>query len=234
MLDPPVCNATVLISSDTEWRMIEQIFPHQERRCSPLGAWFTTAAAPGTPQTLFFHGGWGKVAAAASTEYLIQRCRPKLLVNLGTCGGFRGAIEVGTVVLVERTVIYDIVELMGDQADHLAHYTTQIDLSWLAQPYPHSVMRTLMVSGDRDLDPDGVARLHQQFGAVVGDWESASIAWVAARHGLRTLILRGVTDLVGAGGGDAYDGNMHVFEAQSLTMLRKLVAQLPDWLAAAD
>ena len=38
------------------------------------------------------------------------------------------------------------------------------------------------------------------------DWESGAIAWVAARNQTRCLILRGVTDLVGEAGDEAYDG----------------------------
>jgi nucleoside phosphorylase len=66
---------------------------------------------------LFFWGGWGKIAAAGSTQYVIDRWRPQLLVNLGTCGGFDGAIERDMVVLAIKTVVYDIVEQMGHHED---------------------------------------------------------------------------------------------------------------------
>ncbi|RPI83169.1 MAG: hypothetical protein EHM41_16570 [Chloroflexi bacterium] len=45
----------------------------------------------------------GKISAAASTQYIIDRWNPDLLINLGTCGGFEGCIERGAVVLVEKT-----------------------------------------------------------------------------------------------------------------------------------
>ncbi len=201
---------------------------------SPLGNWLLTSLGSQIQPTLFFHGGWGKIAAAASTQYLLHHASPKLLVNLGTCGGIRGCIEVGTVILVERTLVYDIHEQMGDPAEHLAQYATTLDLTWLRRPLPHEAVPGLMVSGDRDLVPADIPRLRQEFGAIVGDWESASIAWVAQRNGVRTLILRGVSDLVDQSGGTAYDGNAHVFEQNTLAIMRRLVAQLPDWLAAAD
>lgn len=49
---------------------------------------------------MFFHGGWGKIAAVASAQYVIDRWSPELLVNLGTCGGFEGEITKGTIILV--------------------------------------------------------------------------------------------------------------------------------------
>jgi nucleoside phosphorylase len=128
-------------------------------------------------------------------------------------------------------VVYDIYEQMGDQAEHLAHYASKLDSQWLEPPYPHEVVRTLIVSGDRDLVVDEIPRLRREFGAAVGDWESASIGWVARRNNVRVLILRGVSDLVGAHGGEAYDGNIGVFERNTHEIMCRLVEQLPDWLA---
>jgi adenosylhomocysteine nucleosidase len=92
------------------------------------------------------------------------------------------------------------------------------------------VRRTLLVSGDRDLMMDDIPRLKAEYGAVAGDWESGAIAWVAARNDTRCLILRGVTDLVGAGGGEAYEGNVQVFVEGATQVLRQLVDMLPAWI----
>ncbi len=227
---PHRCEVVVLVSANVEWRAMLTLFPNVERRWSPLGEWFATEIGPSGREVVFFHGGWGKIAAAASAQYAIHHCSPSLLVNLGTCGGFRGEVERGTVILVDRAIVYDIYEQMGDHDEHLAHYTTEIDLAWLAEPYPHPVRRSLIVSADRDLVVDELPELKRRFGAIVGDWESASIAWVASRHHVRTLILRGVSDLVGESGGEAYDGKMHVFEQNTQAIMRQLGEQLPDWI----
>lgn len=87
-----------------------------------------------------------------------------------------------------------------------------------------------MVSGDRDISPDDVLTLRTQYGAVVGDWESAAVAWVCKRNDVRCLILRGVTDLVGGGGGEAYDGKIAVYEQNTELILRELIGQLPAWI----
>ena len=62
-----------------------------------------------------------------------------------------GEIEQGAIILVERTIVYDIIEQMGDFDEHIAHYSTDLDLSWLGDDHPNDVRRTIMVSGDRDL-----------------------------------------------------------------------------------
>ena len=72
----------------------------------PYGEWFLRGSIwqmrASIPVVIFFQGGWGKIAAAASTQYVIDFWRPDLLVNLGTCGGFAGEIARGEIILVEK------------------------------------------------------------------------------------------------------------------------------------
>lgn len=224
--------AAVLISAGTEWRAVLPHFPGVEVQASPLGAWFVASVPVGAlvEPVLFFHGGWGKIPAAASTQYVIDRWQPDARLNLGTCGGIEGEIARGEIVLAERTVVYDIVEQMGDPAAALARFATDLPLEWLVEPYPQRVRRTLLVSADRDLIAAELPRLKAEFGAVAGDWESGAIAYVAARHGKRCLILRGVTDLVGPGGGEAY-GALERYAAATRAVMADLLSALPVWLA---
>ena len=217
----------VIVSANVEWRAMRAIFPQADYQRGPYGEWFTKQVAG--QDVVFMHGGWGKIAAAGSAQYAIDHWKPDLLVNLGTCGGFEGEIERGTIVLVEKTIVYDIIEQMGDFDEHIAHYTTEIDLSWLARPYPQDVRRTLLVSGDRDLLAGEIPFLKERFGAVAGDWESGAIAWVARRNGVRLLMLRAVSDLVGSTGGEAY-GDYERFKKAARDIMRQLVEALPLWL----
>lgn len=233
MMPPPTTSIVVLVSANTEWRVVRNIYAESEAQPSPLGEWFIADLAVGEQSTtvLFFHGGWGKIAAAASAQYVIDHCVPELLINLGTCGGFTGKIEKGTIVLAERTIVYDIIEQMTGAAEAIARYSTSLDLSWLGEVYPRKVLRTLLVSGDRDLVVEEIPQLIATYGAVAGDWESGAIAFVAARNNTRCLILRGVTDLVGGNGGEAYDGNLHIFVEGTTTVMRQLLEELPEWIA---
>jgi adenosylhomocysteine nucleosidase len=209
----------VMISALTEWEAVRKYCVDASYHNSPFGEWCCVALPGGqvAREVVLLHGGWGKIAAAASTQYVIDRWKPRLLVNLGTCGGIDGAIEQGTVVLVDNAVVYDIVEQMGDPEEAIAHYTTELDLSWLAEPYPMPVCRGGIVSADRDLIVEELPILQARHGAVVGDWESGAIAYVATRNQIPCLILRGVTDVVGNQGDDCY-GNFD---------------SLPQWLDSA-
>ena len=235
MTEQSKARIVVTISAGAEWRAACSVFPDAELHQSPFGQWFVTALDIGERMepVLFFYGGWGKIAAAASTQYIIDRWSPHILINLGTCGGFEGEIEQGAIILVKQAIVYDITEQMGDQKTSIEHYTTDIDTTWLKEDYPQDVHCDLIVSGDRDLNPKEIPHLKAQFGAKAGDWESGAIAWVAARNNTRCLILRGVSDLVSSSGGEAYDGNIHVFRENADRILKKLVHYLPAWIAKA-
>jgi adenosylhomocysteine nucleosidase len=225
--------AVIIISADVEWCVVTPLFPQAKQQSTPYGNWFETTLPRMETPVLFFHGGWGKIAAAASAQYAIDRWNPDLLVNLGTCGGFDGAVNHHEVLLVEKTIVYDIIEQMSETDDYLNHYITEIDLSWLSEPYPHPVKRSLMVSGDRDLLVEDLPGLQTQFGAVAGDWESGAIAYVANRNQTHLLILRGVSDVVGSSGSQAY-GNLGYFETQAEKVLNYLIQTLPNWLRAGN
>jgi nucleoside phosphorylase len=134
------------------------------------------------------------------------------------------------VVLAQRTVIYDIVERMGDPKEAIDAYATTIDLSWLT-PQPGAIRGTI-ISGDLDLDPARLADLRDSYHAVAADWESGAIAHVAALDHTRVLILRGVTDVVTPAGDETY-GNEIAFDVASKRVMGELVRVLPAWLSGA-
>ena len=218
-------NVVVIISAIAEWKAVREIFPQLAVTNSPYGE-SARLNLSGWDLTLH-HSGWGKIASAGMMQYVIDHDKPDLTVNLGTCGGFEGVVNLGDVVLVERTVVYDIVELMGD-LNIMNYYTSTLNLSWLPDPQPHPTRRGLIASADSDLPPEKIAHL-KSYGAIAGDWESGALAWVASKNGARLLILRGVSDLVNEQAGEAYD-NLALFEERTKGIMRKLFEQLPDWL----
>ncbi|HQU35626.1 MAG: 5'-methylthioadenosine/S-adenosylhomocysteine nucleosidase [Anaerolineales bacterium] len=217
----------VIISAIAEWVGVKPLFPDSKIESFPYGECFTATIS--NREIPFFHSGWGKIASAGTLQYLIDRYAPDLIVNLGTCGGFEGVVNQGDVILVGQTIVYDIVELMGD-LDIANYYASSLDLSWLADPLPHPARRALVASADSDLPPEMIPALKAK-GAVAADWESAALAWVARKNGARLLILRAVSDIVNENEGEAYD-NIEIFNERAKRVMQKLIAQLPDWLNA--
>jgi adenosylhomocysteine nucleosidase len=217
----------VLISASAEWEGAKLVFPDAEIENMPFGESMDVTLDNRAMKLI--HTGWGKIASAGSIQYVIDHYQPDLIVNLGTCGGFEGVVKQGDLILVERTFVYDIVELMGD-LDIGTTYASSLDLSWLAEPYPFPARRGLIASADSDLPPEKIPFLRSK-GALAADWESAAFAWVAKKNNARLLILRMVSDLVSEQGGEAYD-DIEIFNERAKGIMKQLVEQLPGWMRA--
>jgi adenosylhomocysteine nucleosidase len=217
----------ILISADAEWQAVKGLFPTAEYGITPYGEWFNWLIGAETLPVM--QAGWGKSASGGAAQYAIDRWQPEILVNLGTCGGFAGRVERGEVILAERTVIYDIVEMMGDVVDCIAERSVDLNISWLKKPLPFEVRRSILVSGDRDIQPGEIPELVEKYGAVAADWESGTLAWVCARNGVKCLILRGVSDLVGEAGGEAY-GDYGLFVEKTREVMKGLFEEFGEWV----
>lgn len=223
----------VLISADAEWRVVKELYPNFVIQDTLYGesTYLTLDTIPQSEKEqriLLFHGGWGKISAAATTQYVIDNFKPDLLINLGTCGGFDGLVERGTIILVEKTIVYDIVEQMTNAEEAIEHYSTNLDLAFLPRVLPYPVSRGLLVSADRDIVISDIPLLIKKYDAIAADWESGAIAWVAQKNDVKCLILRGVSDLVSSEKGEAY-GNYDFFIQRTKEIMRKLFEQLPKW-----
>lgn len=217
----------VLISASAEWEAVKPLFPDVEIVKTPFGESMNVRL--GTWNLNLVHGGWGKIASAASMQYVIDHSSPDLVVNLGTCGGFAGLAQRGDLILVDRTIVYDILELM-DVEDISPYYASSLDLSWLANPPPFPAQRGLIASADSDILPEMIPFLKSK-GALAADWESAALAWVANKNHARLLILRMVSDIVSEQGGEAY-GDISIFTERCKSIMKQLFEQLPGWLGA--
>jgi adenosylhomocysteine nucleosidase len=224
----------VLISANTEWKAIRGLLPAMRVEHSSFGEWGEPSpdSELASRDVVLFHGGWGKIDAAASTQHVIDRLEPELLVNIGTCGGIAGEVDVGQILLAEKTIVYDIHEKMFDPDESIAAYTTDLDLDWVKEP-PANVKRSLLVSGDSDLDPGHIGMLKDKYGAVAADWESGAIAHVCKRNRVPCLILRGVSDLVTDTEGEAYD-DPEIFVARTREIMSELLQSLPLWIEQSE
>ncbi len=221
----------VIVSANAEWKALKSVLPAAVPERTMFGECFDIDIDR-WPVT-FFQGGWGKVSAAASAQYVVDQFHPDLLINLGTCGGFEGRIDEGIIILVERTIIYDIIEQMTDPAEAIQHYSSEIDLSWLPRITPTPVLRGHLVSADRDIVIEDIPMLIRKYDAVAADWESGAIAWVAHQNHQRLLILRAVSDVVGASGDEVY-GEYEEFASRSREIMRRLLEILPKWLEGIE
>jgi adenosylhomocysteine nucleosidase len=123
----------VLISANAEWRAVKEIIPELNLQRSPFGE-FAALVLDRWELTLF-HGGWGKISAAATAQYVIDHWRPDLLLNLGTCGGFSGMVETGQIILT-NALSYITFSNRWEMRRCTQHYATELDLAGCSSSCP--------------------------------------------------------------------------------------------------
>lgn len=222
----PKSDAIILISANAEWAALRQIMKVKKCHTTPYGEWFVFIHED--REYIIMQGGWGKMAAAGSAQYAIDRWNPRLIVNLGTCGGFYGQVNRGEIILAKQTFVYDIIEQMGNPEQAILDRAVELDLSWIKAVRPKNILLRNMVSADRDILPEDIPMLRKKYNAVAADWESGSIAWVAYLNNTRCLIMRGVTDLVGEDGGEVY-GNYQAYVEATQSVMKELVRLIGWW-----
>ncbi len=225
----------ILISADNEWNVVRDYLRPVEVLCSPFGEWFQHDfdIQDRHVNVAFFQTGCGKIPAAAATQFVIDKYNPRIIINFGTCGGFKGKVEKEDILLVEKTVVYDIYERSANQDDQIAKYETELDLSWLAKPYPMNAVTITMATADQDLDPKRIPYLHQKYGAIAADWESGAIAYVAFRNKkVRSLIVRGVSDVLNPSNGKP-SSEKEIREGTEAIM-KKLIDGMAEWIAKGN
>lgn len=224
----------ILVAATVEWNVlctylkVEQVSEH------PFGEFFhsTLTINDKSVDVCYARIGWGKISAAAGTQYVIDRWNPKLLINIGTCGGIGGRVNTGDVILATQTYIYDMHVEIGDPVGEHDFYAIEQDISGLAEDnLPLGIRKGAILTGDSDLKVSDIARLTSRYAtALAADWESGAVAFVASRNKIRCLILRYVSDVIHDTYGEAYGENQHLFEEQTALGVPILAASLPEWI----
>jgi adenosylhomocysteine nucleosidase len=224
----PLKIVPILVSANGEWEAVKAILQPSTLQQSSQGEFFEFEL-DGQP-CLFFHSGWGKIATAASTQYVIDHYHPELIVNIGTCGGFSGSCKVGEILLVTETLVYDIVERMDDPIAALKHYSSVNDTSWITRPLPGGTRRALIASADQDIDFRAYDHLTKTHKAAAADWETGAFAWVAARNYIPWLAIRGVSDLVTPHGSET-DNGVDLWRSRLNDLMGKILTDLPFYFS---
>ena len=147
-------------------------------------------------------GGIGKVNAAMSTQLLIDRYHPDLILNAGVAGSFKD-LPIGTVVLAEAFLQHDVdTSAIGDPVglvstvNRLEFPTSRFDqaqtlLSNLRVSFVTGKVASgdaFMVKGER---ADWVERT---FSPTLCEMEGGAMAQVCLRNGVDFLSLKSVSD----------------------------------------
>lgn len=195
-----------------------------------FGKKFYTGRILGKPVALAI-SGVGKVNATMAAQYLLDTYKEiSVVLNIGVCGGVRGKVELGEIYLVSAAAQYDFDTTEIDDVPPGYMYgleTAYIDLQnahtkKLSKLFPYAKL----VTGDRFTGSQEVVDfIENNFGAELREMEGGAIAQVCAFHKKDCVMLKGVSDYVGA-------ESVNLFEKYCQTALAAMSRRLTAVFAA--
>ena len=167
--------------------------------------------------------GIGKVNATLATEWLAREFKPDIIINTGSAGGIKSAVQVGDFVFADRVCHHDVdVSPIGFDFGELPRLPVYypIKKSWLelldqvasAKQQNRYHIGTI-ASGESFIYQDHqVAEIESRFDEVIAcEMEAAAVAQVCYLHNIDYLILRNLSDV--AGDGAPINFNQYVSQA---------------------
>jgi futalosine hydrolase len=206
----------IITAVPQETLLLEQALAHASRfESATFGC---TGGSIGALPVVICPGGAGKINAAAATAVLIERHRPRLVINTGCAGAYPGSgLSIGNLAVASSEVLGDegVVTADGWKDLHfmglpsLVHdkrlYHNEIPLSRHAAEKAMRLAdycgvnltrgRFVTVSTCSGTLQRGEA-LARHFSAITESMEGAAVAQVCLQYGVDCLEIRGISNLV--------------------------------------
>lgn len=159
----------------------------------------------GSTQVVLAQSGIGKVFAAACTQAMIMQFKPDYIMNIGVCGGLSKELGTGDIILGDKVVQYDMdTTAIGDPAGLISginkiYFDCDGDMNTrfekILSDKNINYKKGVVATGDKFInDSVLVAWLRENFDAIAGDMESASIGHVCYINDVPFGILRSMSD----------------------------------------
>lgn len=155
---------------------------------------------------------YGEIAAAAATQYLIDKCRVYYIINYGVAGGLHEDHTAHKVGVVKKVVHYGF-DLSADGYP-VGKYPNQENLfiSPEEEALPQEILADLpefvCASADKFVGPGKPKqKLRRKFGADICEMEAAGIVITCNRNHVPCSLIKSVSDGVDEGG-EAFERNV--------------------------
>ena len=172
----------------------------------------------GAARVVVCTGGVGKINAAAATAVMIERFRPRLVINTGCAGAYPGnGLAIGNLVVVSEEVLADdgvtVEEGWRDLRFMNLPSVTQGELCCynILPLSQHAVEKALLLADGCGFalkcgrsatvstcsgTQRHAAELSQRWSALIENMEGAAVAQICLRSGIECLEIRGISNLV--------------------------------------
>lgn len=179
-------------------------------------------------EVYLIESGYGEIAAAAATQYLIDRCNVDKIINYGVVGGLHEGLSAQVVGMVRKIVHYGF-DLSVGKKYPVGRYPNQKDLflSPKADALPQACFDELpefvCASADKFVGPGKPKRkLREEFGADVCEMEAAAIVITCNKNNVPCSFIKAVSDGVNEGE-EAFNDNVAVAARACVEVLARFL-----------
>ncbi len=166
--------------------------------------------------------GIGKVSAALSTQFIIDKYNPNVLINFGSVGAVNSNIKIGDYYIVDKCAQFDFDVREIDPVP--LGYIQDYDKVFFENYCPNlTYNKTTLGTSDKFTSKKEVIDEVINMGCDIRDMEGASIAQVCTSNQVNLIILKGVTDVYGSGtDGEQFKENLNKISKGFPSELEKL------------
>ena len=143
--------------------------------------------------------GIGKVSSALSTQLLIDKFSPEIIINFGSVGAVNSEIQVGEYALVEKACQFDF-DLREIDPVPLG-YNQDYDRVFFEVHTPNNLPSKKVALGTSDKFTSKKEIIDEiiKMGVDIRDMEGCAIAQVCTSNERKLIMLKGITDVYGLG-----------------------------------
>lgn len=176
--------------------------------------------------------GVGQIAAAAGTQFLIDRFQVEMIVNFGIVGGLTPQMTLIKTCIVENVIHYEFDTSSVDHCEvgrYLHYPDVRIPLNKelieiAVNIYPE-LERVTCASGSRFLtSKEEKQTMHETFDADIVEMEAAGIVMTCDRNEVPCLMIKTVSDSI-AGGAEEFRSASLIAADTCLNIVNEIIAK---------
>jgi adenosylhomocysteine nucleosidase len=224
-------------------------------RPADIAGWPVWTGDIGATSVVLAQAGLGKVNTGALAALLWQTHTPHMFVFTGVAGGLDPRLQIGDVVIAERTIQHDAgvvvppgtleryqpghIPFLNPTEEHgysptkttlarLHSIAGEVTLTEVLGRHPNVVFGTILTGDQFVQDPGTRDRLFTEFGAQAIEMEGAALGQVASRLGVDHVVIRSLSDLAGGEADVDFTRFLPEVSANSARLVQALLARLEE------
>ncbi len=203
---------------------------------SGIGKKFISGSINGC-RCILAQSGVGKVNAAATAQFIIDRFDPAAVINTGSAGSVSESLDYGDIVVSSACVQYDFdLTAFGREKGYITdigklipadgHLADVMLTACSAEGGEFRLHKGIIASADRFVSSaDEKRAIAEEFGALCCEMEGGAVAHICALNNVPFVIVRSISDTLGGNIAESWEKYL---EFASARCARALCAAIPE------